>query len=155
MELTEYIKDRLDNLDERDLVAVFNEYCCTEDKIYDRMYFDDITSGMPTSEVLDLIDYDEFKPFQTYFRFSDKGKIESTNYLIKNDWIDLEELAVNIAYDISKAREVCEELKSDIDDWEMNIVCHDGCGCYEIAEKENEDGTTTYTCEDCGYEWTE
>ena len=116
MTKTEMIKDLLENMSESQLYTIANEYFDKtryyDDRIYDMDEFDEIISGMSTSDIATKIFYGDFRPNDNYFKFDGYANLESFDYI--SDEVDLEEIADYIVdndedFDNSDIREILDE----------------------------------------------
>lgn len=90
MEMYEKIKEAIENMNESDLVILWNEYCYasnhTDDVIYMMDEFDEIMSGMSPWEVARTCYYSgKFCPAHDYFWFNGYGNAESSDFPCEHD----------------------------------------------------------------------
>ena len=87
-------KEELEELEEQEVVDLWNDYCKNnnmgDDRIYHMDELDDVLGRMWPSDLLDTIDFNRFNDCDSYFGYNGYGYIESfdTPY----DVIDVEAL---------------------------------------------------------------
>lgn len=91
------IKEYLEDLNDSELLSLWNEYqsenCC-DGYIYFMEDFDRICGSMTPTDLANRIFYGKFNPNDTYFIFNGYENLESSDYL--DDFIDIDELAQHI-----------------------------------------------------------
>lgn len=104
--------DYLENLDQDDLIAVWNEYtedsCHNEDRIYPMWELDELMSGLNFSEALSKIDTDNFD-FNDEFLYDSIYGLRSTGDL--DDVIEIDYIIDHVIYEDGDFREWYPELK--------------------------------------------
>lgn len=91
------IKEYLENLNDGELLSLWNEYRrgqYYDGDIYDMDEFDEICGNMNPSDLACKIFYGKFNPNDTYFIFNGYENLESSDYL--DDLINIDELAQHI-----------------------------------------------------------
>ena len=108
----EAMTDYLENLDQDDLIAVWNEYtedsCHDEDRIYPMWELDELMSGLNFSEALSKIDTDNFD-FNDEFLYDSIYGLRSTDDL--DDVIEIDYIIDHVIYEDGDFREWYPELK--------------------------------------------
>lgn len=121
MDKQEQIKEYLENLDNSDLLSIYNEYASTtyDNAIYTMDEFDEICENMDASEIARRCFYGKFNPNDEYFIFNGYENFDSSDYL--DDFIDFDDIANYIArndedFDSDEIREIL-----DADKWTTMI----------------------------------
>ena len=74
-------KDELEELDDEELVKLWNKFCennnMFEDIIYPMDELDEVVGKMYPTDLLDTIDFNRFSAGDSYFGYSGYGDIES------------------------------------------------------------------------------
>lgn len=121
----EKVKEILENLDENDLISVWNSYCDLnnyyEDRIYGMYEIDDLFYDVKASDFLDKLSGD-FNHNDEYFKDSIYG-LESFNYA--SDVVDFDDLAKYIVnnedtLDCAEIEDYLEELEEEEEEEEEN-----------------------------------
>ena len=127
------------NLDDSDMVQVWNEYCdrvnCYDDRIYDMAELDEIFCGQDVTYILNraFFGHDQwneesaFNPNRDWFTFNGYGNLISMDSIGYNeysgkfmcDYID-EDAVVDYVLDNMDALE-CDEITDILDDYENGI----------------------------------
>ena len=95
-------KEELEELDDEELVEMWNEFCENNNMYDERIYrmdeIDDILGKMYPTDLLDMIDFSRFSECDSYFSHNGCGYIESfdTPY----DVIDVEVLVEYLNEDV-------------------------------------------------------
>lgn len=91
------IKEYLENMNDEELMLLWNEYSsenCCDGEIYYMEEFDEICESMNPTDLANRIFYGRFNPNDTYFIFNAYANLKSSDYL--DDFIDIDELAQHI-----------------------------------------------------------
>lgn len=112
MKRVERIKEYLEGLNDWELIAIWNEYCCNDNCIYPMDELDELLGGMAPSEILRASYYGYFNPNDDYFKFNCMGNLVSTNSI--SEFIDIEDLARYI-----------DETENDFGDSEIRDILWD------------------------------
>ena len=91
MKRVERIQEYLEGLNDRDLIAIWNECCANDDCVYPMDELDEQLGRMSPSEILRASFYGDINPNDEYFRFNSRGNLVSTNTI--SEWVDIEDLA--------------------------------------------------------------
>lgn len=109
--------ETIENLSDRELVALHNEWCYDtsnyDDEIIEMERFDEICEGMKPSDIARSIVYGDFNPNHDYFHFNGYGNFESTDS--PTDWIYPSDIASDVV-DRGCAFEN-DEIQEEIDSW--------------------------------------
>lgn len=94
----ERILEALNEMDTRDIVSVWNEYCSTNDYMDDYVYsmeeFNELMGDCDAWEVARACFYGDFRPCDDYFCFNGYGNIESFDtWEEETSLISLEDIA--------------------------------------------------------------
>lgn len=111
MDKQEQIKEYLENLDDSDLLSIYNEYVSEtyDNDIYTMDEFDEICGSMNPSDLACKIFYGKFNPNDEYFIFNGYENLESSDDLA--DFIDFDYLA-----------DYCIRNDEDFDDQELRDI---------------------------------
>lgn len=111
MDKKEQIKEYLENLDDSDLLSIYNEYVSEtyDDDVYTMDEFDEICDSMTASDIACRCFYGKFNPNDEYFIFNGYANLESSDYL--EDFIDFDDLA-----------DYCIRNDEDFDDQEIRDI---------------------------------
>ena len=100
MSKKEMIVQVLEDVRERELVRIFNQYLDLvngfDDYIYHMDEFDEILSDYKPEEIARLIFYGNFNPNYDYFKFNGYGNLQSIPDYALGDFIDIEYVADHI-----------------------------------------------------------
>lgn len=84
-QLRDELMSLIDDMDDRDVIYIWNEYCrnINDDisEIYDMDEFDEIADGQSPSDIARSIFYGDFRPNDKFFGFNGYGNYVSFNYL--------------------------------------------------------------------------
>ena len=113
------INDTLWELEDWELVSVWNEYCnhnnCTEDYIYDMDEFDNYYRDSTPTEIVNDIDSD-FDTSDDFFRCTQYGTVSFTTATDNIDKYELGDLSNYIVGNLDALG--CEALQEIIDEYE-------------------------------------
>ena len=123
--LNDRLFDVITDMDDYELVSLYNVYCDNagycDDRIYDMDEFDEIMGGYSATDLAQRVAFGDFNPNDRFFMFNGYGNLVSKNYL--TDEISVLDIVEHII-----ETEDClynDDIQEVFDEWEEWVECED------------------------------
>lgn len=116
--LNERLFDVITDMDDYELVSLYNEYCDNvgyyDDRIYDMDEFDELMDGYSATDLAKRIFFGDFNPNDSYFTFDGYGNLKSISYVTDEVCVsDIVEHIIDTEDNLYN-----DDIQEVLDDWE-------------------------------------